>query len=66
MEALLFPGLKRPGKRSASIGRRIYIYSARYSHLFVFSQGTPQTGIEERPCGDDGIVPPGQQEGSGQ
>ena len=26
MDALLFPGRLRPGKRSASIGRRIYIY----------------------------------------
>ena len=28
MEALLFPDRLRPGKRSASIGRRFYIYSA--------------------------------------
>ena len=31
MDALLFPGRLRPGKRSASIGRRLYINLALYS-----------------------------------
>ena len=31
MDALLFPGRLRPGKRSASIGRRLCIYLALYS-----------------------------------
>ena len=30
MDALLFPGRLRPGKRSASIGRRLYNYLAPY------------------------------------
>ena len=33
MDALIFPGRLRPGKRSASIGRRLFIYLVRYTYL---------------------------------
>jgi len=37
MDAILFPGRLRPGKRSASIGRRLYNYLAPYSYLASYS-----------------------------
>ena len=37
MDAVLFPGRLRPGKRSASIGRRLYIHFVLFFTFFMFS-----------------------------
>ena len=56
MDALLFPGRLRPGKRIASIGRRLYIYLFIFLFVHVHVNVTGNRPMELPPMELAGLV----------